>query len=295
MTGDLTGHGRSMPIVDIAIRHAVDCPYLIDQLLALSAMHLAQGHPEQSPLYLHLATELQTRALASFGNEAGIMATTGLSVMDSAMPTEGSMESVPRFLFTTTLTLHVLTETLSYHRGDFGQFLNRFAECVHLHRGVRGLLQPTWSMLQQSQQLQNPMSDRQGGSECDSLFALIDGSPSGILTAESAEACRGAARSLQWSFDMASRLPNPDVPHVVTGFTVTMPAEFAELLRRQPMSAPEALVVLAYYGVLLHRRRRYWVCGNSGAYVILSVARALGDQWRGPMRWPLQVLEEEDD
>ena len=97
---------------------------------------------------------------------------------------------------------------------------------------------------------------------------------------------------LQWAFDLSVRLPSPDVPHAISGWHVVLPSEFADVLRDR---RPEALVILAYYGVLLHRARRYWICGGNGAVLVRAIARQLGPEWGPVMRWPIDVIDRERD
>lgn len=285
MDGDILGYGQTAKVVDIAIRHALDCPYLIDQLLALAAMHMAHQRPESATTLRHQATELQTRALAYFAKE-----NERLDAGDTGYP-------APRFLFTTFLSLHVLAETLAYHRSDFHHFIDRFIECIHLHRGIRTVVKPAWEQLLQTEvepilsltRLQWPQDPR-NGNECDPLTDIVNASSD--LPPASADACHGAIRILQWAFDLSARLPTSDIPHAVSGFIVVVPPEFVDVLREH---RPEALLILGYYGVLMHRTRRYWVCGRNGAFMIEAVARYLGSPWHEAMRWPLEVLEKEYD
>lgn len=289
MDSDILWHGYTPAIVDIAIRYAVDCPYLIDELLAFAAIHLAREKPATASTWRHHATELQTRAVASFAK-------------DSENPESEVTYNVPRFLFATMLSLHVLAETLEYYRSDLDVFIDRYIECVQLHKGIRTVIQPSWPELLESElkpllhivTSQRPQ-DPTVGEECRPLHALIDACPQGsYLAADSAAraGCHEAVRMLQWAFDLVTRLPQPGLPHGVSGFSIMIPAEFTDVLRRH---VPEALVVMAYFGVLLHRTRRYWVCGNNGAFVIRGIADRLGPQWEEAMRWPLRVLVEEHD
>ena len=285
MKDDILGVGQTPTLVDMAVRHAVEFPYLIDQLLAFSAMHLAHKIPERAAVYRHQATELQTRGLAYFTKETELLGTDDVN------------SAGPRFLFATLLSLHTLAETMTYHRAEFDFFLDRFIECMKLHRGILYIVRPQLQMLMQSElepilalsQIQLPR-DPHRGTECEPLMVLVDSARD--LPAVAASGCREAARLLQWAFDLSGRLPTPDLPHAVSGFSVMVPPEYLDALRGR---WPEALVILAYYAVLLHRTRRYWICGRNGAFMIAAIAQHLGPQWHEQMRWPLEVLEREHD
>lgn len=295
MASDILWHAHTPAIVDIAIRHAIDCPYLIDELLAFAAIHLARVRPEAASTWRHHATELQTRAVACFSKDNG---------SHHRDPSTDAAHSVPRFLFSTMLSLHVLAETLEYYRSDVTVFIDRYIECVHLHKGIRTVITPSWPELLESElkpllnvvTIQRPQ-DPNIGNQCEPLHALIDasrgrGRDDAALDDGDRAACHEAVRMLQWAFDISTRLPQPGLPHGVSGFSIMIPLEFTEVLRRH---VPEALVLMAYYGVLLHRTRRYWVCGKNGAFVIRAIADKLGPEWEQAMMWPLQVLVEERD
>lgn len=285
MTDDILGIGQTATVIDMAVRHAVEFPYLIDQLLAFSAMHLAHKVPERAASYRHQATELQTRGLAYFTKETEHV---GAGDVNSAGP---------RFLFATLLSLHTLAETMTYHRAEFDFFLDRFIECMKLHRGILYIVRPQLQLLMQTElepiialsQIQLPR-DPHRGTECEPLIALVESARD--LPPATSHACHEAARLLQWAFDLSGRLPNPDIPHAVSGFSVVVPPEYLDVLGER---CPEALVILAYYAVLLHRTRRYWICGGNGAFMIRAIAHHLGPRWHEPMRWPLEVLERERD
>ncbi|KAI3572640.1 Upc2 protein [Fusarium oxysporum f. sp. albedinis] len=60
---------RGQPVIDAALENAYKAPYLLDQVLALSALHLSTQNVAQASSFRRQATELQTRALGLF-NEA---------------------------------------------------------------------------------------------------------------------------------------------------------------------------------------------------------------------------------
>jgi hypothetical protein len=55
-----------VPLVEQYIKTTITTPYLMDQLLALSALHLSHTTDRESARYRSLATELQTRGLSLF-------------------------------------------------------------------------------------------------------------------------------------------------------------------------------------------------------------------------------------
>ncbi|KAJ3472656.1 hypothetical protein NLG97_g10813 [Lecanicillium saksenae] len=291
--------GQFHKVLAMGLRHRFRAPYLLDQILALACMHLAlhlnEYLQDATPMYIgtgltadhlrHHATALQTRAVASF-NE--LMGPQGDIDVDSA-----------RFLFAGVLSLQSLAETLGVLREKelkFSDFMDSMVACFNLHRGVRVATgQAIREFLPQSEDLNDIMEflnitedmdwrTKARGQECQSLQALLDKSDLGEATLG---ACRGAVHSLQWSFDMCRGLSVQDGPHAASAFAVTAPVGYVEALRR---CNPEALIVLAYYGVLLHRCREYWVYGDAGARLIRGIADHVGAYWREAMQWPLREI-----
>lgn len=66
MTSWLMANEQMKPMVKAYINSVLTTPYLMDQLLALSAMHLSTVHLDRSDSYCHQATQLQNRALTLF-------------------------------------------------------------------------------------------------------------------------------------------------------------------------------------------------------------------------------------
>lgn len=300
----ITREGHGSIIVSIAVRHAVNAPYLIDELLAVSAMHLALtsspstpsalGYSAEAAAYRHQATELQTRALTSFTSESDAL----FHGVSQHEPETGSL-CITRFFFSAMLAIHVLADCLTRDpAADFHAFVDGFVDCILLHHGVRTFIRPNWEYLVRSEAgvlLNDPrLSDKQdadapNGSECTPLESLLQSSD---LNPASIDACREAVSTLQTSFNMQRALNNPRAPNPGSAFAVTVPPEYVNVLRKH---RPEALIILAYYGVLLHRSRKCWVFGDSGARIIHAISQNLGSFWQSALAWPLEVIAAETD
>ncbi|KAF4337849.1 sterol uptake control 2 [Fusarium beomiforme] len=265
-------------IIDLALDWSSQAPYALDQLLAISADHLAMIHPESAASYRRTATELQTRALTYFNRDS----------QDA-----DSIESrfIPRFLFSSLLSLHMLYDTLTQYRATFHVFIERFCDSVCLHRGVRSTSSPAYQTLIKSPlapfflEVKNAAELGDKGDECAPLIALIENSD---LSPTAVEACSTAAHQLQWAFDVYRNLPAGTCVQAASAFPVVLSADYVEPVRKH---RPEALLVLAYYGVLLHRCRHVWLFGDSGSFLVHLIADHLGSYWKDALRWPLEELE----
>lgn len=303
MVDDLTvgQPGVFKQFVNIGIRHAIDSPYLINQILALAANHLATRQlpagpnlittassvPNQLPIPIlrHLATELQTRAVASFTR------------LTANIEPDDTATCIPRFVFSSALSMQALSDSLAVLReadSDFHSFIESFVDCFHLHRGIIAVIRPTWQFLSDSElrpllevTREASMGIMEHGTECKPLQALLARSDLGQT---SLDACHAAAEKLQWAFDLHNNLSPGTGHHAVSAFTSTVPAEFVDVVRKH---RPEALVILSYYAVLLHRCRKYWIFQDAGAYMIRAIAQHIGSYWRESMAWPLHVVQTE--
>ncbi|KAK7409510.1 hypothetical protein QQX98_008294 [Neonectria punicea] len=276
------GGDMMRPILDIAIAWAHDAPYALDQLLTLSADHLSTVSPDEAVAHRHTATELQARALMWFNRKSHHLAS------------ESYDETyMPRFVFASLLSVHVLYETFSHpqYRVSYHVFMERFLESVHLHRGVRTVIDSKFHInIESSLRLflvhikAAEAAVTEGGTECVPLIRLIESSDLGPATVA---ACKSAAHSLQWAFNIHANLSSDHNANAATAFPTLLTAEFVDALRKH---RPEALLVLAHYGVLLHRCRTSWIVGDAGAFLIRLIADYLGSFWQEPMQWPLEEL-----
>lgn len=269
-------------IVDIAVRHSMKSPYLLDEVLAFTAFHISNTYPGSATSLLCLATELQNRALSSF------------TELTKELPNNDKMTAVPRFLFSAILGRHVLADTLTHCRSDFHLFIDRFLECVNLNRGIQTVVPPDWDYFGETEVDPFLRVVREAGEkiispghECDALKRMIDDSD---LNEVSIKACRQAMGVLQWSFDLCRNLDEEDYPQSASVFSVRIGAGYADVLGKH---RPEALLILAYYGVLLYRCRTFWAFRDAGASIIHAIADHLGSYWQNALAWPLQVLDAE--
>lgn len=276
--------GPDRNIIDIAIRHLTDSPFLIDEVLAFTAFHMASLYPGSDEYFRRLATEPQTRALNSFAR------------LTDNVPQDDKATAVPRFLFSSILGRHVLAESLAHCGSDFHFFIDRLVECINLNRGIRAVCPQAWHNLYHSEvrpflSLIRTAEEKiiSPGNECDSLIRLMDKSD---LNEASIESCRKAIAALQWSFDICHNLYEEDYPQSASAFSVRLEVDFVDVLRKH---RPEALVILAYYGVLLYRCRSFRAFAEAGAPLIRTITGQLSSYWQEALTWPLHVLETEPE
>lgn len=275
------------PIAAIYLAKAFTTPYCMDQLLALSALHLSTTTtPSTDARHLvYTATNLQTRALTGFRR-----------AMD-----RGGDDETATFVFSSLLSVHVLAERLA-DRGDFGAFLDGVVHHFRHHRGACIMERAYWAdfggseliaKLTRGRGMASPagIEERGGGQGGENVWG--EGGGQGVLSAMmeasvlnevSAQACLQAVRSLE---KVDARLGGPDSwgVHILLGWHNMIPLAFIDLLERR---VPEALVILAHFAGFLYRCRHFWVFGDAGEVLLRGIARHLGRHW---MVWMRELME----
>ena len=286
-------------ILDTAVNYIDDAPYLIDEVLALAAVHLAGASTGGNAASLaQVATELQTRAISAF--------TQSLSLPPDA-------EAVPKFLFAAMLSLHDLADTMSLARQPdepLDSVLDRLVRCFKLYQGMRSaVISPVWDKLVVSELRPLIMRDGSQGSPDDPTlltspfrpqdtasastalahadFAALDAL--GEAVQHSSAATSNAVAKLRWSFQGCHQ-SRESRSRVVSAFCVTLSPEFNDLLVDM---VPEAVAIVAYFALLIHRSASsgWWVTGDGAAAAIVTkVASYLGESWSHLMAWPLETI-----
>ncbi|KAK1138413.1 hypothetical protein N8T08_002630 [Aspergillus melleus] len=128
-----TGEAQLGP-VDI-LKYGLSAPYLMNQFLALSALHLSLLRPAQQKHYLHMASQLQAHAL---------------SIYNATRPEINQETCVTTLIFSSMIGLHTLCDSLNYREPNFTSFLDKFTDCLHLHKGVRTVAKSSWKTLRES-------------------------------------------------------------------------------------------------------------------------------------------------
>jgi hypothetical protein len=281
--GFLTEAIEGSPLFEMLLKSAIKEPYLMDELLAISALHMSTltSDPTEEQRYHHQATRLQTRALTFF---------------NTSCPAASGENCIPMFLFSGLLGLHVLFDTASFRR-DFSEFLDRFIQFLSLHRGVRIITKQHWQTISQTElrHIVNPMSDldqqdlklAESGIECNPLIAHLSAARD-TLGPMGYSSCHEAIEGIRWITRQRQGLPRQLRTHVAMAWPIIISFDYLQMLRQR---RPEALVILAHWAVFLHHDRDFWVFGDTGQFLIESISRYLGAYWDDFMIWPNKALK----
>jgi hypothetical protein len=240
------------------------------ELLAISAFHLSTKHPSKSAIYLTESTTLQAHALFIF---------------NSSTPTVNEDNLIPSFLFSAVVGLHFFCDIFSTPSPDLNTFLDRLVQSIQLLRGIRTVIGDSWKIILNSDirsllhDDDAPVVDRDD--EVTHAFETLrtNFSQSHTLSAfESKIYCEAITGLLSvYNAEPADGTSDrPPSSRLVIAWPITLSAEFADLLTKR---RPEALVVMAYFSILLHSRRKIWAVGDAGRFLLTTIEEYLGEGW----------------
>jgi hypothetical protein len=275
--------GRFSPGLPSVFSYSITTPYLVNEMLALSALHMSILHPDKKDYYHYHAAQLQTHALAIFKDS-------------NHQVTQETC--IPLFFFASILGIHMLCDTLIYRENDndFGTFLSRFTLYLRLHYGVRTILREAWFLLLAADSIVKPALDvgmtlySFNGTLDPTLQELLDRITASKLGQDLTDLYRQAIESLQICTNVTNAA---DQRHAAVNGVIVWPIlvkpEYGDALAAR---RPEALVILAHWAMLLWRYRETWLFGDSGAYILGSVVGFLGTEWESWLEGPRRVIQD---
>lgn len=261
------------------VRLGLCFPFLMHELLAISSLHLAYCRPDKAEWYYTGSTELQSNAL---------------NVFNSVQRQVDASNCGAILIFTSLLGLHVLADPSRIVGLDNNQYIDHVLGCLMLMRSVRSLVIEGWHTYIKETELKPLFNIQQPSPPYDipePCRKLSDIAQNSDLSQEAREAYDSAIERLQWIFAL-SNVPNER--HTTIRWLLAWPIQLREgYLDRLNQRRPEAMIILAYYAVLLHFYRECWAVGDSGPFLIRAIYAHLGQHWAKWMAWPLSFLTSE--
>ncbi|KAH6628960.1 Upc2 protein [Boeremia exigua] len=268
--------GSAQSVISIAISNATVAPFLLDQLLALSALHISTQDASRTLLFHHQATELQTRALEVFNQSREEMNSTNYALV---------------FLFASLLGIHVLRETLANHRDNLSTFVEAFIRYLQLHRGVRTFItDESWAQILKSDlrpllflsDASDKLDKHAVGLETAKLKEFL---ASYECTSDSTSPCQDALGWMQWVLNLCNQDATDECLgiHAVIAWPLVISDKYIEALHQR---RPEAFAVLAFYAAALHRYRQFWVFDGAGLFLLDHIYSSIGSYWLSHLDLP---------
>ena len=250
------------------------------EILAVGALHLGYLRSDHREHYYHKATELQNSAMAGFhAIEMKVAASNCVAVL----------------CFSSMLALQVLADQTPTLGLNSSGYIDYFSQCIKLMQGTRVLVVEKWWPHVAAEPELFPLWQNVPSEEVDldqiphEVTLLTKLTNSTALSDDASSAYGLAIEKLQWLYKI-SEIPHRTYTTVrwLLAWPVLLKTAFLNLLDER---RPEALVVLAYYGALLHFYRDCWVVRDTGARLVGAVNEHLGSYWEDWMWWPCQITK----
>ncbi|KAI0425095.1 hypothetical protein F5Y09DRAFT_322631 [Xylaria sp. FL1042] len=270
---------NAQKLLHMVVRSALSTPYLMDAVLGFAALHLGTLAPDFTTQrrYRLQAIQLQTRALALY---------------NTACPEITDQNCTTLLLYSSFIGMHMLHETVTSQMNP-RELLDKFILFLGLHHGVKVITSCAWHIIRSSElssilDLIEGTDGLETPSEriCDELHCFLAATKD-RLGSSSFQACHDAVRFLQWIFHRRRVLPVPISQHIVLAWPVHIPIAYLQMLRERQ---PEALVIMAYWAVLLHYERDCWVFGHGGRFLIEAISDYLGAYWDKWLALPREII-----
>lgn len=272
------------------VKNALQHTFLMSEMLAMAAFHLATTKTAQKDFYAHQAATLQSQALSEYRSIAANL-------------TKATSE--PSFLFSMILGHHVIFESLQRYSLGYNDYLNSIVRAIDLVRATRSVISGFWTTLRQSDlapllvddaAVESAQASGQGVLDLSDLHALLELMSQDQVDGSSHSACSDAVERLRWLSsamavaDAQSSAKEGDASsNLLLSWPITIPEEYSRLLHRQ---CPQALIILAHYAALLHQRGRSWTIGESPAYLVTTINAHLSPPWQQWLVRPIQRISQ---
>ncbi|PQE26004.1 hypothetical protein CJF30_00000720 [Rutstroemia sp. NJR-2017a BBW] len=274
---------------------AFEYPFLMHEILALAALQLSQARPHKAVRYSQASSTHLAIALHLFQSEISHLTPANCHAVFIFISTvfvfawTGQEQNIPSHLF------FGPEKTLPSHDINFPQF-----QWVRLQRGTHNILKSQWATLSAGpfSPIFNPWAKVSAPEYIPPLDPIDDLYLSSLSMAWSSTSSStlpiSQRRLLDHSLAMLRRAFGLWSTHkelaplgVVMDWLVMIPDEvegmFAEKVK-------EALLLVAYYCVLLHKMSHIQWMRGKGIALLKSTLDALGPGWQKWTGWPIEVV-----
>ncbi|KAH8595439.1 hypothetical protein B0O99DRAFT_622904 [Bisporella sp. PMI_857] len=276
-----------LTLVEIALQH----PFLMHEILSLSALYLAQTKPDSATMYNLASTAHHDQALSLF---------------QPVLATLSRSNSSACFAFSILLIVHMCaTQATSVRNVSFSSQTHQDSEPIHIswikiHRGNRAIhaaifpwledgalaeFKPFQEMLKISVFEPLPVLEQQH------LDAVAKTWNHSSYPPSTNQTLNEAFKELQSIFSLTHTIPN-SMKHVAAlAWFSLVPEDFVRLVESR---VPEAMLILATYAVILKRIEHIWWCKGTGEVLLDVAMNGLGaadeGRWGEYLRWPIEEV-----
>lgn len=262
------------------IQFATGKPYLMHELLAITAWKLFAEDPTRK--------ELMTRA--SFHQAEA------LSLVQPHLQNINEDNALSLLFFIGLAAISGLAEPAltTNDSGEAFDPIEKTLHCFHLHRGVMIVASPFWSTFRHTWAWPHLSSQVEAGSNLVPRpseipgYDRLRGLAFGLEDEESTRACIEAIRHTLSFISLVQQQEDATMSkRLVSSWPICVGTHFLSLLSERK---PVALVILAYYAVLLKLGTGLWWIGDWPATLVHHLDHCLGQRWSEFLEWPLSIV-----
>jgi hypothetical protein len=280
----LSDQPRSHRLWQVAVpREGFQHEFLMRGILAVAALHLSFLTREKQDAYRQTAVRHQDIALSLFR---------------SLMPNISESNCHAFFALSSLIVVFAFAAPRAPHSLAFTDDSEEPTEWLPLIRGVRSILVSVWpwiksgslgGLLPDGIEQPNPRElSEAADDQFQRLLRLCEATSAGP---DAAEAYREAIHGLRTCYvKLYSKAPTECEVSIAFLWPVLIPQKFVRLLNSR---APEALIILAHYCVILHHLDGYWWKTGWTGHLIDNISRVLDEPWRSWMQWPSSMIQME--
>lgn len=276
-------------MVELGIIH----PFLMHEILALSALHLSLVRPHKASQYRHASDTHLATALALFQPEIATLSTANCDAcfaFSTFVFTHGWAAQHPKKPSTLFWSaphddpdlVHV--HWVKLHRSSYALLLSQFPS---LKVGPLEPLFAPWVGLDPNRVEPLPKDD-----EAQLLVLESAWKHSPLLTDDVKAVLDKAHFTVRRVFSLIVNCPQISKLSSVMAWFSIISEEYLKMLEDK---VPEALLVVAYYCVALKKAENMWWVRGKGENLLKTVLRELGPGWERWTAWPVEQVLGKDE
>lgn len=272
-------------VVELALTH----PFLMHEILSLSALHLSELKPARSGHYRHASDTHLATGLSLFQPEIANLSTENCHACYAY--------AVMIFTHTWASQENDKPSALFFAPSSMRQDIDRGpVQWIKLHRGSSEIMEnlshlitegPLEPLFRPWKGLDPNRPDPLPPIEEVQLSQLPNSWSSSSLAREDKETLDSVLKSLRRVFNILAYNPNISKLSAVMSWFSMLTENYIKMLKDK---IPEALLIVIFYCVALKRAEHLWWVKGKGENLIRTCMGELGEGWAEWTRWPVEQV-----
>jgi hypothetical protein len=272
---------------------ALECPFLMHEILSLSGLHLAYTSPNQADIYRDAAVDHHAKALSLFQPQIANLTSenchacfafsTILSILTWAFQSSDD-NSNPFFKFKSPAEPeYAQIHWMKVHRGSHAVI---DAAWPWIETGPLSPLLRPWKGLRASDPTPLTLFEKTHLDALAETWNTRSAHQSSVPFAQK-EILETTLQTLRRVFSISNTSAEISRPAATIAWMTLIPVEFVQMTEEM---VPEALLILAHYCVLLKRMEYLWWVKGKAYNLLQTIRNTLGDRWERWLQWPIDEV-----